>query len=314
MDQDTNTPRAMIAMAVAVGLMILQFELALALTIERISVVQVNAVSSAAGLIAVIGVGLGFGVKIMPQRHWAVVLRNGFLLAGGMGFLIVLPYMSFAQLQLGTLALPIFVWLVNAAWGAKNNSLILLVLGFVGYVGAVYAVVYIYGDTTPSFYGRSAWDEALWTWLPFVPVLLTAIGLVATHRLCRTESIGAIISANMVLVLVFSAIGVLIVTLTDGGALTSMIGNFRWPTVTGWMYQIAHAVVSAAVLGLVAYAYIKGNAAQVSILDYAKYPIMAWIGFYSMGQAIPNELLIGSVMIAGAVGATIYLAVSKSAR
>ncbi len=259
---------------------------------DRGSLWQFHMVRGVMVLLLVTGVAwlgvtrLGIG-RLAPRRPGAVLGRS-FFTAGAMliyfGCLAVLPI---GVVVAGLFTSPLFVLLISVVFQGKRVGPMRVFAVVIGFLGAVLVI-------RPD---PAALD--LVAFLPLVAAILYAIGAVATRAWCEGESTLTLTAGFFAMLMVFGAIGLLI--LPAGGPIGPEGFALRgWVPLDGGLlfWTAVQAVGSLAGIALIFRGYQMGDAGQVAVFEYALLVFASFWAWVLWGQTVSVVALAGMAMIA----------------
>lgn len=263
---------------------------------ERGSLWQFHMVRSVMAMALLVVVVMFIGGRLRPLRFWAVAGRSMF--QGGailiyFGCLSVLPI---GVVVAGLFTSPLFVVLISIFFQGKRVGPVRWAAVVLGFVGALMVIRPDPADLDPVAF------------LPIVAGLLYAIGAVATRAWCEGESTLTLTAGFFVMLGVFGALGVFLVS-GDGAPVGHAGFVLRsWGPLDGPMlfWFAVQAVGSLVGIGLIFRGYQLGEASHVAVFEYSLLVFASFWAFVIWGQGVPVLGLIGMVLIAVA-GAVIGL-------
>jgi len=127
--------------------------------------------------------------------------------------------------------------------------------------------------------------------LPIISAALMAVSITMVKRLSDTESVGAIVLYQNLILTIISFAPALFV--------------WRWPGVAVWLYVVGVGGMAAVAHLALTRAYTKADASAVIVFDYARLPFVALLAWALFGETADIWTWVGAGVIAGS---SIYIA------
>lgn len=252
---------------------------------------QFHATRTAMAFVILALVAVPLGLRLRPQRPWAVIARSAI---HGLAMLIyfgALAFLPVAQVAAGLFTAPIFVLLIQRfAYGQPITGLQVLAVA-VGFLG----VVMVLGPEAMS----GATFAAL---LPVISGALYAMGNIATRQWCAGESAETIVAGFFGMLGLFGLIGMAVLwafplPVPDGADGFLQRGPV-WPTGSFLWWTFVQAAGSLLGVGMIVKAYQIAEASKVSVFEYIILPASAAWGFILWGETLTGLAVAGMTLIA----------------
>ena len=260
---------------------------------EEAGLWQFQATRSAMG-VALIGLAaLPLALRLRPVNLRAVLARSVVHSLGMLMYFGALGFLSVAQAAAGLFTAPIFVLILSRfVYGHP--------LGPARVIGALTGFAGVLMVLAPDG------DEIGWTTLlPVLAGAFYAMGNMATREWCKGETAMVLTLWYMVVIGVFGALGLGLLTLiapeVPPGAEGFLIRPLVWPLSAGfWGWTFVQAAVSVVGVALMVWAYQLAEASRVAIFEYVILPFSALWSFLLFGQTITWLAVAGMGLIIGA--------------
>lgn len=231
-----------------------------------------------------------FGWRLRPRNLRAVVLRSIVLASSMVLYFGAAAVMPIAQVGAGLFTAPVFVLLLSAAvWRVKVGPWRWLAVGL-GFAGVI-AVL----RPDPA-------NLTLITLLPVIAGFLYAVASLLTRHLCAEEGTMALQAAFFAVMVVFSVLGLVVLTLWPGLQGESFF-NRGWVAMPGrdfWIWTVGQSVVSLMGLGLITRAYQIADPSRITVFEYAFLVFASLWGYLLWRDMLDVWGWLGMAAIAGA--------------
>lgn len=234
-----------------------------------------------------------FGLRLRPVRWGAVAARSVIHASAMLIYFGALAYLPVAIVGAGLFTAPIFVLLISRFAYGHAIGPVRIVAVLVGFLGAVLVL------GPEALKGASG--VAL---LPVAAGALYALGNVATREWCAGESAETLVSGFFLVLGVYGAIGLAVLTLWPVVAAPGAVGFvLRGPVAVSapfMLWTFAQAAGSLLGVGMMIRAYQLTDAGRASVIEYVILPASAFWSWVIWGEGLSAVAVAGMVLIAGA--------------
>lgn len=252
-------------------------------------------------MVLVIGFAMMFGLRLRPNRFWAVAGRSLFTSTGLLIYFGCLGFFPINQVLAGFFSAPIFVVFISALWRWEPVGPIRLVAALIGFTGTLLAI---------GFGGAElGWPNLI----PIVSGFFYAMGGVATRQWCEGEGALSLLSAYIIILGVAGGIMCAWLAIYPVAEPDFLTRGWVWPGMAVWASIGLQAVGSAVAFGSITRAYLVGEAGYVAIFEYIALPFTALFAWMLWGTALGWQGFLGMILIILAGSVVILRTANKSA-
>ena len=260
---------------------------------QEIGLWQFQALRSSMAAVLIGVAALPLALRLRPVNMRAVLARSTVHSLGMLMYFGALGFLSVAQAAAGLFTAPIFVLFLSRFVYGHSLGPARVIGALVGFAG-VLMVLAPDGD-----------DISFATLLPVLAGAFYAMGNMATREWCKGETAMVLTLWYMLVIGVFGAIGMAVLTVVNpvvpAGADGFLLRPMVWPLSAGvWGWTFVQAAVSVVGVALMVWAYQLAEASRVSIFEYIILPFSALWSFVLFGQTITWVAVLGMGLIIGA--------------